>query len=94
MADDDGFVTITDRWCLTEDQSRVVLDTDPEARWLHWRPGDRVPLEEAQRLGAAKRKPGRPPGSGTKKAAPDEDKAAKPDEDKGGLSIQSRPRRA
>lgn len=93
MSDDD-VVTITDRWCLTEDRSRVVLETDPEAQWLHWLPGDRVPLEEAQRLGAAKRKPGRPPGSSTKKAEPAEDKAMSPAENKGGLSIQSRTRRA
>lgn len=92
MADDD-VVTITDRWCLIEDRSRVVPETDSEARWLYWLPGDRVPLEEAQRLGAAKRKPGRPPGSGTKKAEPAEDKSVTPDENKGGLSIQSRPRR-
>lgn len=91
---DADVVTITEHWCLTEDRSRVVLDTDPEARWLHWIPGDRVPLEEAQRMGAAKRKPGRPPGSGTKKATPDEDKAATPEENKGGLSYPSQRRRA
>jgi hypothetical protein len=90
----DEVVKLTEHWCLTEDRSRVVLDTDPEARWLHWIPGDVVPLEEAQRLGAAKRKPGRPPGSGAKKAEPAEDKSVQPAENKGGLSIQSRPRRA
>lgn len=47
-------IEITDRWCLTEDRKRVVPEGDPEARWLHWIPGDEVPLEEAQRLGAVK----------------------------------------
>lgn len=93
MSDDD-VVTITEHWCLTEDRSRVVLETDPEARWLHWVPGDRVPLEEAQRLGAAKRKPGRAAGGGTKKATPAEDKSAKPDEDKAGLSFPAQTKRA
>lgn len=93
MSDDD-VVTITDRWCLTEDRSRVVLETDPAAQWLHWLPGDRVPLEEAQRMGAAKRKPGRPAGSGTKKADQPEDKSVTPEENKGGLSYPSRNRRS
>lgn len=86
-------VTITEHWCLVEDRSRVVRDTDPEARWLHWIPGDRVPLEEAQRMGAVKRKPGRPPGSGTKKVDAPEDKADTPAENKG-LSYPPRNRRS
>jgi hypothetical protein len=90
---DDEFVTITEHLCLTEDRSRVVPETDPAARWLHWIPGDRVRLEEAQRLGAVKRKPGRPPGSGTKKADPAEDKSETPAENKG-LSYPPRTRRS
>ncbi|OII61205.1 hypothetical protein BJP40_06675 [Streptomyces sp. CC53] len=71
------------RWYLTEDQSRVVPEAHPEARWLHWIPGDVVSLEEAERLGAVKaeaeapaapprRKPGRPPA--TKARVPAENK--------------------
>lgn len=50
-------VVITARWCLTEDESRVVPETDVEARWLHWRPGDVVSRAEAERLGAVKKPP-------------------------------------
>lgn len=44
-------VTVDRAWCLTADRDRVVPETDPEARWLHWRAGDVVPLSEARRLG-------------------------------------------
>lgn len=47
-------VVITERWCLTQDRSRVVPEGDPEARWLHWLPGDEVDEREARRLGALK----------------------------------------
>jgi hypothetical protein len=70
-------------------------------------PGHVVDREEAERLGALevapeseadveppKRKPGRPPGSGTKKAEPAEDKSVTPEENKGGLTITARTRRA
>lgn len=76
MADDK--VLINEKWCLTEDRSRVVPETDPAARWLYWKPGDVVPRAEAERLGAVKRKPGRPAGAGkseAKKAEPAENKA-------------------
>jgi hypothetical protein len=97
-------VIIERRLCLTEDKSRVVDENDPDARWLWAIPGHVVDRAEAERLGAVKadpdpeaeppkRKPGRPPGSGTKKATPAEDKSVTPEENKGGLSIQSRPRR-
>lgn len=47
-----GYVTVDRHWCLTEERDRVVPETDPAARWLHWRPGDVVDRAEAQRLGA------------------------------------------
>lgn len=96
-------VVIDRRLCLTEDRSRVVDETDPEARWLWAIPGHVVDRAEAERLGAVepeaepeapKRKPGRPPGSGTKKADQPEDKSVTPEENKGGLSYPSRNRRS
>ncbi|NUK01780.1 hypothetical protein [Streptomyces lunaelactis] len=39
-----------------EDLSRVVLENDSEARWLHWIEGQEVDLDEAIRLGAVRRK--------------------------------------
>jgi hypothetical protein len=90
-------VIIDRRLCLTEDKSRVVDENDPDARWLWAIPGHVVDRAEAERLGALeppRRKPGRPAGSGTKKAEPAEDKSVTPAENKGGLSIQSRPRRS
>lgn len=67
-------VLIDKRWCLTEDKSRVVDETSPDARWLHWMPGDEVPLEEAIRLGVVEepKRRGRPPGS--KNRTPNENK--------------------
>jgi hypothetical protein len=96
-------VVIDRRWCLTEDKSRVVEENDPAARWLWAIPGHIVDRAEAERLGALepeadaeppKRKPGQPPGSGTKKAEPAEDKSVTPEENKGGLTITARTRRA
>lgn len=53
------------------------------------------PTEAAPEADAAPpKRRGRPPGSGTKRAVPDEDKSASLDEDKGGLSFPSRTRRA
>ncbi|MEU6674763.1 hypothetical protein [Streptomyces sp. NPDC046925] len=46
------WITIDRHWCLVEDGSRVVPETDPEARWLHWSPGAVVARDEAERLGA------------------------------------------
>lgn len=54
---DDGWVRIDRPWCLTEDRKRVVPDTDPEARWLHWTPGMLIARDEAERMGAVKPKP-------------------------------------
>ncbi|GAB3117842.1 hypothetical protein GCM10027160_29010 [Streptomyces calidiresistens] len=45
-------IRIERRWCLTADRTRVVPEEDPEARYLHWRPGQLVPRAEAVRLGA------------------------------------------
>ncbi len=67
---DDAWVRIDRHWCLTEDGTRVVPDTSPEARWLHWTPGMLVSREEAERLGAVEPAPepdGKPE---PKKAAP------------------------
>lgn len=71
---DDAWVTIKQHWCLTEDGERVVPETDPEARWLHWSPGTLVPRAEAERLGAVKAEPAEP----KKAAAPAAKKAATP----------------
>lgn len=49
-------ITLTKRWYLVEDGSRVVSEGEPEGRWLHWRAGDEVELTEALRLGAVRRK--------------------------------------
>ncbi|WP_030777347.1 hypothetical protein [Streptomyces sp. NRRL S-920] len=75
------WVTVTEHWCLTEDRSRVVRETDPEARFLHWSPGTVVSREEAERLGAVKREPAPEPEQ--KKAAPAVNKARLPGHNKG-----------
>lgn len=72
------WVTIDRHWCLTEDRSRVVPETDPEARWLHWSPGTVVSREEAERLGAVEREPA----PEAKKATSAENKAARPQQNK------------
>jgi hypothetical protein len=53
----DDVVKVDRHWCLTEDRSRVVPETHPDARWLHWTPGQEVPRAEAERLGAIKPEP-------------------------------------
>lgn len=70
----EAWVTITEHWCLTEDGSRVVRETDPEARWLHWAPGAVVEREEAVRLGAVEPEPAPEP----KKAPPPANKQRTP----------------
>lgn len=76
------WVTITQHWSLTEQRDRVVPETDPEARWLHWKPGDLVKREDAERFGAvepeAKDGPAEP-----KKATPAANKARPPAANKG-----------
>jgi hypothetical protein len=47
-------VEIKRRWCLTADRSRVVPETHEDAAFLHWVPGNVVPLDEAVRLGAVR----------------------------------------
>lgn len=49
-------IKLTERWCLVQDGSRVVPETDPDARWLHWVEGEEVELQEAVRLGAVQGK--------------------------------------
>lgn len=88
-----GTVKIDAYWCLVEDRSRVVPETDPEATFLHWRPGDVVDRDEAKRLGAIP-STAAPSAGGEKNSPPAEDKAVKgPAEDKSGLSYPTRPRR-
>lgn len=48
--DDAGHVVATARLCRTEDD-RLVLDTDPDARWLYCVPGQPIPRAEAERYG-------------------------------------------
>lgn len=83
---DDAWVTIKQHWCLTVGRDRVVAETDPEARWLHWKPGDLVKREEAERLGAVQPAPDPEPkraaSSATKKATPAENKAIYPTQNK------------
>lgn len=45
-------VTIDRYWCLTAAGDRVVPEGDPEARRLHWVPGQQVLRSEAKRFGA------------------------------------------
>lgn len=49
-------IKLTQNWCLTEDRTRVVSETDVAARWLHWIKGQEVDLAEAIRLGAVRKK--------------------------------------
>lgn len=70
----EDWVRITEHWCFTEDRGRVVPETDPAARWLHWKPGDLVKREEAERLGAVEPAPAPEP----KKATPAANKARTP----------------
>ncbi|MFJ4828399.1 hypothetical protein ACIP79_00435 [Streptomyces sp. NPDC088747] len=76
------WVTIDQHWCLVEDGSRVVPETDPEARWLHWSPGTVVLREEAERLGAVK-PAAKPAPAEAKKAPPAANKQARPAQNKG-----------
>lgn len=80
---DDTWVKIKQHWCLTESRDRVVPETDPEARWLHWKPGDLVKREDAERLGAVEPEPKAPPAAEPKKAPPAPNKQARPAQNKG-----------
>lgn len=71
------------RLYLTADGKRVVPEGDPAARWLWSIPGRRVPMAEAQRLGAVKA-PKRRRGGQDKQAAGGEDKQGKGGQAKGG----------
>lgn len=46
----DKTVVVDRHLCLTEDRCRVVEETDPRARWLHWPKGTEVPKDEYDRL--------------------------------------------
>lgn len=73
-----------------------VVDRGEAERLGALKPAAKPEPEAAPELEAddpPKRRRGRPPGSGTKRAVPDEDKAATPDEDKGGLSFPPHTRR-
>lgn len=82
----DAWVTIKQHWCLTESRDRVVSDSDPEARWLHWTPGMLVSREEAERFGAVQAEPAAEPkkaaAPAVKKATPAENKAIYPTQNK------------
>jgi hypothetical protein len=82
VSNGDAWVTIDQHWCLTEDGERVVPETDPEARWLHWTPGTLVKREEAERLGAVD-PPAKPEPAEPKKAPPAANKMARPPQNKG-----------
>lgn len=60
-------VTATQHWYLTEDHSKVVPEGHQDARWLWAAPGDEVPRDEAERLGAV-----RPAGDEVKADEPEE----------------------
>lgn len=49
--DQSGHVIATARLCLTEDRSRLVPDTDPDARWLFCTPGAPISRANAERYG-------------------------------------------
>jgi len=88
-------VIIDRRLCLTEDKSRVVDETDPDARFLWAIPGAVVDRAEAERLGALDLEGDEEAVvEQPKKRTPAANKAAKPTEDKGGLSYPSSRRRA
>lgn len=76
-------ITLRSRWCLTAEGDRVVPETHPDARFLHWREGDEVPLSEAIRLGAVRTptKAVQPPQKSTQ---PSPNKASKPSQNKAG----------
>lgn len=48
--DDVPSYTVTERYCLTEDD-RLVIEGDLEARWLYAIPGQEIPWSEAKKYG-------------------------------------------
>lgn len=50
-SEDAGHVVATARLCLTDDRSRLVPDTDPDARWLFCVPGSPISRADAERYG-------------------------------------------
>lgn len=82
-------VTVDRHWCLTGEGDRVVPEGHPDARTLHWVPGEQVLRTEAERLGALDPEPEAEPdpvGSKgvdePKRRAPQRNKARGPGEDK------------
>lgn len=49
-------VKVTQHWCLTEDRTRVVPETDVEACTLLWPTGTVVSMEDAIKYGMMKRR--------------------------------------
>lgn len=47
---DDEWVEAAERLCRTEDD-RLVPESDPDARWLHCVPGQRIRRSELERFG-------------------------------------------
>ena len=74
-----GFVVAKERLALTEDGARLVLEEDPEARWLYAIPGQEIPMAAAEKFGLlAKPKQAEEP----KQAEPAADKKADKPADK------------
>lgn len=74
---DTDTVTVDQHWCLTEDGTRVVPETHPDARFLWASPGTVVPRAEAERLGAVKPEVKQKPAPANKQAAKPQTKAAR-----------------
>jgi hypothetical protein len=76
---DGEHVEATERLCLTEDQERLVPESDPDARWLFCAVGARISKADAERYGLVKAK-AKPQDKAVR--APQADKASrKPAED-------------
>lgn len=43
--------TVKEHLCLTEDETRLVPETSPDAAWLFAIPGQEIPLEVAETFG-------------------------------------------
>lgn len=56
LESNERWVEARERLWLTADRSRVVADGDPEAAFLLAAPGQRIPIEDAERYGLVKPK--------------------------------------
>ena len=70
------------RYATTEDGTRLVEETDPEARYFFGGPGTEIPLAEARRFGLIEQETPEAPAVEEKAQEPVEDKSAEPVEDK------------